>query len=72
MRPGVSSSGTFFDNYTLEFDSKIEIGGIGWTVARISPYFIGKQATYIPIRHFHLDIPLKEYSLISLPVSNTT
>lgn len=32
MRAGTTSLGTFFENYTLEFDTKIEQGGIGWTV----------------------------------------
>ncbi|RSM06240.1 hypothetical protein CEP52_005805 [Fusarium oligoseptatum] len=33
MRAGTSAKGTFFENYTLEFDTKIDKGGIGWTVA---------------------------------------
>jgi hypothetical protein len=32
MRAGTSAKGTFFENYTLEFDTKIDKGGIGWTV----------------------------------------
>lgn len=34
MRSGTTWKGTFFDNYTLEFDAKIERGGLGWTVVR--------------------------------------
>ncbi|KEY72227.1 hypothetical protein S7711_00226 [Stachybotrys chartarum IBT 7711] len=33
MRAGTTPNGTFFENYTLEFDTKIQSGGIGWTVA---------------------------------------
>ncbi|KAI1379576.1 Six-hairpin glycosidase-like protein [Hypoxylon crocopeplum] len=33
MRAGTTSMGTFFRDYTLEFDTKIERGGVGWTVA---------------------------------------
>ncbi|KAH8653754.1 Six-hairpin glycosidase-like protein [Xylariales sp. PMI_506] len=33
MRPAVTSAGVFFEDYTLEFDAKIDVGGLGWTVA---------------------------------------
>lgn len=34
MRPGVTTSGAFFANYTLEFETKIDKGGVGWVVVR--------------------------------------
>ncbi|KAH9215467.1 glycoside hydrolase family 78 protein [Leptodontidium sp. 2 PMI_412] len=33
MRSGISAKGAFFKDYTLEFDARIERGGIGWVVA---------------------------------------
>ncbi|KAH8588304.1 Six-hairpin glycosidase-like protein [Bisporella sp. PMI_857] len=33
MRSGLSARGAFWEDYTLEFDARIERGGIGWTVA---------------------------------------
>ncbi|RDW74895.1 hypothetical protein BP6252_06037 [Coleophoma cylindrospora] len=33
MRSGVSDQGAFLENYTLEFDARIERGGLGWVVA---------------------------------------
>ncbi|KAJ4361236.1 hypothetical protein N0V95_002054 [Ascochyta clinopodiicola] len=33
MRSGISAKGAFFENYTLEFDSRIERAGLGWVVA---------------------------------------
>ncbi|KAF7556058.1 hypothetical protein G7Z17_g1745 [Cylindrodendrum hubeiense] len=33
MRSGITTLGAFFENYTLEFDTKVDKGGIGWTVA---------------------------------------
>ncbi|KPM42482.1 hypothetical protein AK830_g4039 [Neonectria ditissima] len=33
MRPGVTAMGAFFANYTVEFETKIDKGGIGWVVA---------------------------------------
>ncbi|KAH8680488.1 Six-hairpin glycosidase-like protein [Ilyonectria robusta] len=33
MRSGITALGAFFENYTLEFDTKVDKGGIGWTVA---------------------------------------
>lgn len=36
MRPGVTTSGAFFANYTLEFEAKINKGGVGWVVVRSS------------------------------------
>ena len=32
MRSGVSAEGAFLKDYTLEFDARIERGGIGWAV----------------------------------------
>lgn len=32
MRSGLSARGAFFENYTLEFDAKIERAGLGWVV----------------------------------------
>lgn len=32
MRSGITALGAFFENYTLEFDTKVDKGGIGWTV----------------------------------------
>jgi hypothetical protein len=34
MRPGITTSGAFYANYTLEFETKIDKGGIGWAVVR--------------------------------------
>ncbi|RDW64620.1 hypothetical protein BP6252_10271 [Coleophoma cylindrospora] len=33
MRAGISFQGAFFKDYTLEFTTKIERGGIGWAIA---------------------------------------
>ncbi|KAH7018758.1 glycoside hydrolase family 78 protein [Ilyonectria destructans] len=32
IRPAITTLGAFFENYTLEFDTKIAQGGIGWNV----------------------------------------
>lgn len=39
MRSGLSAEGAFFKDYTLEFDAKIERGGIGWAVVS-GPTFV--------------------------------
>jgi hypothetical protein len=40
MRSGLSAKGAFLKDYTLEFDARIERGGIGWVVVRImNPYY---------------------------------
>lgn len=39
MRAGTTYQGTFFQDYTLEFDTKIDKGGVGWTIVGI-PYCI--------------------------------
>jgi hypothetical protein len=35
MRPGDSIEGAYFEDYTLDFDAKIERAGLGWAV--VSP-----------------------------------
>lgn len=39
MRSGITTLGAFFENYTLEFDTKVDKSGIGWTVVRVSPSY---------------------------------
>jgi hypothetical protein len=43
MRSGLSARGAFWEDYTLEFDARIERGGIGWTVVR-TPLFLSLMA----------------------------
>lgn len=48
MRPGITTSGAFFANYTLEFDTKIDKGGIGWAVVRCHEISTTQVSLHLP------------------------
>jgi hypothetical protein len=71
MRSGITSAGAFFKDYTLEFDTKIDAGGIGWTVVRkrLSTISFDSFTDNVPIRHFQLRLQPKEYNSTWLQMS---